>query len=132
MKSINNFILEKLKLNRQSKLKKEWSIEDAKNGDIITINVVRVKIKYICIFKCIEPDKDVSETPVIRIYGYYNCVTKYFVIMPPTHYFGNLHDVELKRNICSLSTEEEKQKLFEAMKYEGYEWDEKKKELKEI
>ena len=36
MKTINNFILEKLKLNSQSKLQKEWSIEDAKNGDIIT------------------------------------------------------------------------------------------------
>jgi len=129
MKSIYIFILEKLKLNSQSKLKKEWSIEDAKDGDIVTVNTSRTNTKNICIFKCIEPDKDLNGTPVIRIYGHYNCDLDLFSVTPSDNYFGTLRDVELKRNICSLSTEKEKQELFEAAAKEGYKWDANKKEF---
>ena len=128
MKSIDNFILEKLKLNNQSQL--NWSsIKDAKDGDIITVNVSRTNTKYIYIFRCIDTEEDFNGAPVIRIYGYYNCETDIFVIVPSSHYFGTLRDVELKRHICSLSTEEEKQELFKAAAKEGYKWDANKKEF---
>ena len=130
MKSIDNFILEKLKLNPQTKLK--WTINDAKDGDIITVNISRTHTKNIYIFKCISPEADFNGAPVIRIYGYYNPETDIFAIIPPSHYFGTLRDVDLKRHICSLSTEEEKQELFKAAAKEGYKWDADKKEFIKI
>lgn len=128
MKNINNFISEKLKLNSQSKLKPlKWSIETAERGDIITID--EGSKKYVFIFKEVDKEDDDKirsiaaisiHTALYKIYLYYNPHNQ-------TDYFFTKHDSKFR-----LSTEKEKQLLFNKLKDAHYIWDPIKKEIEKI
>ena len=133
MKSIYNFILEKLTLNNQSKLSQKeqsnWSIEDAKDGDIITDYRKYNNSKLIYIFKKIDRE-------LIFAYCYYDFKEKKFEITGSNSsgmQFGIRFLMGYKHKFDYwLSTEEEKQELFEAAAKNGYKWDPIKKELKKV
>ena len=126
-KSINNFILEKLKLNSQSKLK-GWSIKDAKDGDVITFEADNHK--YIFIFKFL--DKNWKHVDHIYGYAHYTVGADYvnFCTAPAILSIASLDKVS-EENFY-LSTEDEKQLLFDMLEKEGYKWDPIKKELKKL
>ena len=129
MKSINNFILERLKLNDQSKIKlSKWSIETAEMGDIVTA-IDESSVKIIFIFKEVDKEdgdkiRSIATITVHRaawkIYLYYNHQNK-------NDYFITKHDTKFY-----LSTEKEKQLLFDKLKKEGLKWNPIKKEIEEI
>ena len=114
MKSVYNYIFDAL-IKKDTKLKNNWTIKDAQDGDIITI-----KGKYwdneifIIIFKKIDKD--------IKVYGYYFSGDGYFEKCDDTGCF----DID---STCWLSTEDEKQILFNSMAECRYKWNEYKKEL---
>jgi len=129
MKSINNFIIEKLQLNVQSKLK-DWTIEDAKEGDIITFKDNDIYMVFI--FYSIEEDDDHSK----QIFAY----TFYSVNNDggwPTEKLGPavLAIMNLDKNSKEkfyISTEDEKQLLFNYLKKNKLKWNPYKKEIKKI
>jgi len=136
MKTINNFILEKLKLNNQSKLQKDWSIKDVKEGDIITAIRYFEETKYTWkatfifnnIYKGIDGHKKINFHcyyiwPENRFY-YHNKYEKGSI--------GNAEDFLNGIYKYGLASESEKRKLFEEIKKTGYAWDPIKKELKKI
>lgn len=129
MKSINNFILERLKLNDQSKIKlSKWSIETAERGDIVT-TLDEGSIKIIFIFKEIDKEDDdkIRSIAAITVHGAVSRIYLYYNRRKPTDYFFIKHDAKFY-----LSTEEEKQLLFDKLKKEGLKWNPIKKEIEEI
>ena len=135
MKSINNFILEKLKLNSQSKLK-GWSIEDAKEGDIITAIRYFEETKYT--WKATFIFNNIYEGIIGRKKVNFHC----YYIWPENMFYchdkyekgsiGNVEDFLNGIYKYGLASESEKRKLFEEIKKAGYTWDPIKKELKKI
>ena len=126
MKTFNSYINEKLKLNSQSQLSsKEWTIEDAKDGDIITDNRKYNNSKLIYIFKKIEKE-------LIFAYCYYDFEDKEFRKVDSENLGIRIFTGYKNRFDCWLSTEEEKEEFFEAAAKKGYIWDPIKKELKKI
>ena len=128
MKSINNFILEKLQLNVQSKL--HWTIENANEGDIITFK--NDNMGLIFIFYAINEDEDHSKQ--IFAYAFYSVNDDGGW---PTEKLGpavlaimNL-DKNPKENFY-LSTEDEKQLLFNYLKKNRLKWIPIKKEIEEL
>ena len=114
MKSINNFILEKLKLNSQSKLQKTWSIRDAQDGDVIVYDS-----GWTCIFK--------------HIHGMFYSSYCFITADGEFHMGYEEHDIDAKINgNANLATKEQRNTFFTKIKYAGYEWDDNKKELKKI
>ncbi len=116
MKSVYNYISEAL-IKKDTKIKHNWTIKDAQDGDIITI-----KGKYwddeifIIIFKKINNND-------IQIYGYYFSEDESF------EESTGCFDID---STCWLSTKDEKQTLFNAMNNCRYKWDPNKKELVKI
>jgi len=130
MKTINNFILEKLKLNSQSQLQiqKKWSIRDAKDGDVITFE--ENNNKHIFIFANLEKNWRYID----HIYGHADhTVGKDYVNLctgPGVLSIAPLDKVPEEN--FQLANENEKQLLFDMIIKEGYKWDNKKKEIKKI
>ena len=92
---------------------KLWTIEDAKDGDVLTTS------NYIYIFNSID-----KETETVSFY----CLMK----KSDGHFsFGDykIHDEILN---STPATKEQRDLLFSKMKEAGYEWNAEKKELKEI
>ena len=91
-----------------------WTIEDAKDGDVLACN------KEILLFKSYSVQGRIS------LYCWYNGQT------------NNFHDKEVvdtlltTRNKICPATKEQRNLLFQKMKDAGYEWDANKKELKKI
>ena len=129
MKTINNFIIEKLKLNAQSKLQKEWSIKDAQKGDIITAQEGKVTLAFV--FKGIFNTIEYGDVVGISAYYYFcadhNCgITK----ERDESNVGPVKDYLNGTIKAWPSTDEEKNEMFKWMGIEGYKWDENKKEFK--
>ena len=125
MKTLDNFILERLKLNKSSKISyKEWSIKDAKPGDIITCKENNVKNNnnfFVFIFKTRNNNK-------IYDYGcYYGLTNNFYKTVDDNAYWP----INNNTNYW-LANEEEQKKFFDAMKKANYEWDENKLEFKSI
>ena len=131
MKSIYHFIIEKLQLNNQSKLnsKLNWSIKDAKDGDIITFKENDLYLVFI--FYSIEKDKSNDQ---VFAYAFYSVNDDGGW---PTEYLDSTVLSIMALNRVSeenfyLSNEEEKQLLFNNLKKDGLKWDPIKKEIEEI
>ena len=130
MKTINNFILEKLTLNNQTKLlTKNWSIKDAQDGDIITDVKKSDNSKAIYIFKNIT--YMLKQKNIIMGYCYYDFDKKIFALLNDNCGWFSLDEYDKKFDYW-LSTKDEKREFFNAMKNEGYTWDPNKKELTKI
>ena len=107
MKTIYNFILEKLTLSNQSKLKPlKWTIETAKRGDIITINEGSIKLIFILEEVDKEDDDEIRIRSIAAI-SVHTALHRIYLLYNPqnqTDYFFTKHDAKF-----SLSTEKEKQ-----------------------
>ena len=128
MKNINNFILEKLKLNSQSKLQKKWSIRDAKDGDVITFE--EDNQKNIFIFALLE--KNWRYVDHIYAHADYTVGKDYVNLCTGPGVISIASLDKVSEENFYLSTEDEKQLIFDMMKKEGYKWNDKKKEIKKI
>ena len=127
MKNLKDIILEKLVINKNIKIKRNydnWTIEDAKEGDIISS-------KYnTFIYKGLDEKKQYcNDKNAIVYYACYKLPifksTKRFLVGPDVGVGTTYQDPDQ----YYLSTEKECEALFNALKKEGYEWDDDKKEL---
>ena len=98
---------------------RKWTISDAKDGDILYI---RAAFDWICIYK---EDKDIK-----NIYKYAAIRVSPDSTNIVCDKVGLLH----KKNILEtrLASEEEKQKLFDAIKANGYKWNSNTKTLEKL
>ena len=100
-----------------------WTIQDAKDGDIIYIKSGRNDSEWLLIFKKIER----SQNNYIDVYNYYALsVITGNVYHDFNGWWGLLYDSDIVRP----ATKEQCDLLFQKMKEEGFEWDAEKKELK--
>jgi hypothetical protein len=95
-----------------------WSIQDAKDGDILAGS----KDEVILMFRRIG---NIEWNDVIDYYCYYDCYRKEFIVQEKLGFWGNVDDTELKP-----ATKKQRDLLFSKMKEAGWEWDSKKKELR--
>jgi len=98
-------------------LYKPWTIQDAKNGDVL----VGSKRGVILMFRGIG---NTEWDDVIDYHCYYDCYREDFIVQKDLNYWGNTENNQLEPAIkeqCDL--------LFQKMKEAGYEWDTEKKKL---
>ena len=102
-----------------------WSIQDAKDGDIIYIKRHKNNSEWLLIFKEIK-----IQNNLIDVYDYY----AYSITTNNTYHQGfcGLWGLLLDDEIVCPATKEQCNLLFAKMKEEGYEWDAEKKDLKKI
>lgn len=100
----------------QGELIRPWTIEDAKAGDVLMTE------DYIFIFKYILHGG-------VHLYCHYDIDDEEFDAYISDAVIGNIHD---KGAHFQPATKEQRDLLFRKMKEAGYEWDEKKKELRKI
>lgn len=94
-----------------------WTIEDAKDGDVLVIESGRRNNECLFIFK------DIADREVLE-YCYYRTIDNTF--SPSGSFIGYLD------NVYHPATKEQREQFEKAMKEAGYKWDAKKKELKKI
>ena len=126
MKDLIN-IIEKLKVNSKSKVNNDWTIEDAKDGDIIITKDTQF------IYKCLDKNKQYTSNPNGIIY--HACYSLLSFHNDPLHIgpdigVGTSEDHNLSK--YKLSSKEECKELFDALKQKGYEWDDKNLKLVKI
>lgn len=102
---------------------KKWTIQDAKDGDVITYK--NDDDEWILIYKYIIPkSRDVPHD-----------VLKYHALFTGTDFYDSGIAGMINENYASCftpATTEQRDLLFSKMKEAGYEWDADKKELKNI
>lgn len=121
MKQIKTYISEGLRINKNTKI---WNIKDAKEGDYIQFSD---KDLYF-IFKMFNKDHEYSDTlseDTIIYYAAYNSRINKVHIGPST----GIGDSTKEYN---LAPKEIKDAFNKALKKQGYEWDEYKKELYKV
>ena len=99
-----------------------WTIQDARNGDVLVVNGSSKQYKWIGIFKAHTSDTSFSS------HCHYNCGMCEFVTdiaRCTKHGAGKHSDIR-------PATNEECGLLFAKMREAGYTWDEEKKELRKI
>ena len=136
MKALNSFIIERLKLNTQSKLK-NWAIEDIKDGDILTFKSPDdPKDLRIFIFGSLE--KKSNGLVEIFAHAYYDA---YYDIDSPwaASFLGTksekilvIKNIYFNEKYFYPSNKEEKEKLFDRINKNHHKWDPIKKEIKKI
>ena len=97
-----------------------WTIQDAKDGDVLAENAGTA----ILMFRGIGNTK---WNDVIDYYCYYDCYLEKFNVQEDVKHWGNTENNQLEpatRKQCDL--------LFQKMKEAGYEWDDEKKEIRKI
>lgn len=127
MRHIKNFILERLNLNNDSRISsKKWTINNAKEGDIITVKEDNDSDSFfIFIFKCIEDNR-------VKCHGYYYSEEKRFEKQyNEEEYFDEYKD-DTWNYVFYPSTEKEKEILYKAMKKASYKWNANKKQLEYV
>lgn len=101
-----------------SKYQRDWNKFQIpfKNGDIISYS------SYICIFK-----KEGNLGGTVDFYCGIGLNGKFLIkdINNPNHHFGNI-------NVYRLATKKEKEKLFQAIKNNGYKWNSQTKTLEKL
>ena len=95
-----------------------WSIEDAKDGDVLAGS----KGDVILMFRGIG---NTEWDDVIDYHCYYDCYRECFAVQEDVEYWG-----DIKNNQLKPATKEQRDLLFEKMDNTGYMWDGDKKELK--
>lgn len=127
MKDLIN-IIEKLKVNSKIKLGNDWTIKDAKNGDIILSKYNQF------IYKGLDENKDYCTDTTAIIYHASYALSSFHALdklsIGPDIGVGTISSSE--RLQYKLSNKEECKELFDALEKEGYKWDEKKLELIKI
>lgn len=98
-----------------------WTIADASNGDVLVLNGFSKEYKWIGIFKAHTSDTSFSS------HCHYNCGMCEFVSD-----IARCTKHGIKYNDIRPATNEERDILFAKMREAGYEWDKKKKKLKNI
>jgi len=101
-------------INEYDRLHHLWTIQDAKDGDVLTYNDSKNNI-WVCIFK---------EYANERVYDYCTLDKESFWEHGNWNYLASFS--------YTPATKEQRDLLFQKMKEAGYEWDAEKKELKEI
>lgn len=128
MKKFNEFVNERLKLNKESKVS-SYSIRNAKKGDIITTYYRNDKNhSLIFIFDKFEDMQRYGK--LVRYIGYYDSKKDIYYNDGSTASMGFVDDYDKKD--YHLSSNEERQMLFKGMKKAGYELDEKTKNVKKL
>lgn len=128
MKLINRYIYEKLKLNSQSKLQKNWSIRDAKDGDVITFE--QDNQKNIFIFALLN--KNWRYVDQIYAHADYTVGKDYVNLCTGPGILSIASLDKVSEETFHLANEDEKELIFDMMTKEGYKWNDKKKEIKKI
>ena len=140
MKNITNFIFEqsskksifeKLKLNSQSKLKpNDWTIKDAKLGDIITIQYSSIKITYM--FRNIY--KTIEWGDAVHVCGYYHYKENMFFAVQESNgsIMGTVKEYFDDSMKYWKATPQERDKFFKAASKAGYKWNPAKNEFEYI
>lgn len=95
-----------------------WTIQDAKDGDILAGS----KDEVILIFRGIG---NTEWNDVIDYHCCYDCYRKEFIIQKDLHFWGYVKDNQLRP-----VTKEQRDFLFQKIKEAGYVWDSGKKELR--
>ena len=123
-------LTEKLSLNKQTKI--EFDINDAKNGDIITVCCKNSKDRIlIFIFKNIE-DSVALGNKVVKCYGLYDSDDDSFRI-GDNIIVGYIDDFKKDEEYDYwIATSSEEQMLFNSMKRAKYQWNDKTKTIKSI
>lgn len=130
-----HYVNEKLTLNNQSKLQKKWSIEDAKEGDIIMVSADNEDMhKIIFIFKCIFKSDWDEEGDVVGLYAYYNYNDDRIEILDEDNesHIGEVDNYINGTYKNRLATDEEKKLFFNKLNKQGFRWNENKKEIEKI
>ena len=96
-----------------------WTIQDAKDGDIIYSKHNTESFEWIGIFKSLD-----KENKGVHFYGFWNNVTKTFKVC------GN--ELFVLYDDFSPATKEQRNMLMEAITEAGYEWDTNELEAKKI
>jgi len=96
-----------------------WTIEDAKDGDVIYSRHNTESFEWIGIFKSLD-----KENKRAFFYGFWHVMSQSFRVC------GN--EAYVLYDDFSPATKEQRNLLFQKMHYAGYEWDAEKKELKKI
>lgn len=126
MKHINQFIIEKFKINIDNvkKSNKPWSIENAEDGDF-----VKCLDTLIFIYMCLDKDYKHSNSGDAIVYHavFFNDNRKKIEIGPNT----GVGTIKSKYDF-RLASEEEIEEFKKALKREGYKWDDKKLKIVEI
>ena len=101
-----------------------WTIQDAKDGDVLCLYYNNRKTFFI--FKAIIGEGDYADILV------HCCYTgKYQYLKPSFNGECRMHQIS-DGGYCLPADKEEQDILFQKMKEAGYEWDDEKKELKKI
>ena len=101
-----------LSAEKQEELIREWTIQDAIDGDVLACN------EEILLFKSYSAQERIS------LYCWYNGQTNNF------HSKEVIDTLLTKRNKICPATKEQRDTLMKAMNDAGYEWDIEKQELK--
>lgn len=104
-----------------------WTIEDAKDGDVLVGNYDNCKKPWIGIFKCISKDRPTTQ---FDSYCFINSSHHTFTT-PLSNDFCNQCKGHTIRYALP-ATKEQRDVLFQKMNEAGYEWDSEKKKLKKI
>ena len=128
MIKLQDYIQEKLQINKDSKAKPgrdNWTIETAKNGDIIHWNNTGLYF----IYKCLNDKRRYADTNsdaiVYHVAG--NIETNKVYLGPDTG-VGSYKNPEL----FELATDEEVEKFLKFLNEQGYKWNDKKLALLKI
>jgi len=127
MKTINQFITEKFKLSVKNitKKNKQWSIENAEDGDF-----VHCLDTLIFIYKCLNENKQYSytdENAIVYHAAFFNDNRKKVVMGPDTGVGSPKSKYRFQ-----LATDEEIEEFKKALYIEGYKWDDKKLKIVKI
>jgi hypothetical protein len=110
-------------LEEYDRLHHLWTIQDAKDGDILFQDLMGGKT---FIYNGINPDMAILYSFIISNDG--KDVLPYHIGKPNT----GIGNIEENKNIIYPATKEQRDFLFQKMKETGYEWDADKLELKKI
>ena len=127
MKQLNNFILEKLKINSKSKInvrdKENWSILNAEDGDVIAWNGDTLFF----IYKCLNTGYDYSNANenAIVYHATYLADNRQKIEIGPDTGVGDTS----KPKLFKLATDEQCDAFYKALEKNGYKWDDDKKEV---
>ena len=132
MNNISNFIIEKLKINSKSKIEKDrknWSIEKARDGDIIKWNTKNNNTLFF-IYKCLNENKKynkfIDENSIVY-HAALNMTRNVFYLGPEVG-VGSIEN----KDEYTLASDEECDKFYELLKNHNYIWDSVKLKLIKI
>ena len=128
MKQLNNFIIEKLKINSKSKINvkdpDKWTINDAEDGDIVSWNGDTL----LFIYKCLNSgDNKVSSAPdnSIVFHAAWICDSRNILDIGIDTGVGDTS----KPHLFKLASEDMCEKFYKELNKKGYKWDNIKKEI---